>query len=870
MKKTPPSWILRLLRFFCKEEYLEQIEGDLLEIFHRENSVSKARRQFIWNSIRFFRWRYLKGIDDYQQLTTLAMIKNYLKVAVRTLLKQRAYAGINIMGLAIGLASCLLIIMYVFHERSYDSFYPDIERMYRVANGERGRWTPELLAKTMAENYPQVEASTKVSGLWESLFQIGDRRFLQESGSWADENVFKVFEMEFLAGNPETALKEPNNIVLTESLAKKCFPDQPAYEQTLLVDGDQMKVTGIVKDPPKNTHFPFTFIGASHISPNSKFNWTGNSHWTYAKLQEGVPPEEMDERLLDLYRTYVGRDIIEFSGHSTFEEFVADNPGRIYGFTLHPVRSIHLHNPNFSMGPKGSYRNVVIFSLIALFILVIACVNYINMSTARSAIRSKEVGIRKALGSDRKNIVSQFLTESMLITLVSVILALLLSGSSLTYFNELTGRLFSSSDLFAGPIILSTVGLLIIVGLLAGAYPAYVISGYSPLRALRGKVKQAGKRGLRSWLVAFQFAISIFLVATTLVIYFQVRYMQSQELGVNIDQTLVIANGRELDEKYTVFKNQLEQMNEVELVSKSSNLPFHGFGDWTYQLPDEDNRRTSPMNAFVSPGTEKILGLEMIEGRFFQENLATDTSKVVINEALAKELGWTDPIGKRLTRGVGLEFSVIGVMKDFNFTTLKREIGPIIFRYGNKSSEIGEWHQSYVLAKVKSQDILSTINKIEGRWNDLVPEYPFDAYFLNDSFQLHFEGERKFGQVFTTFSLLAILIAFLGIFALTTFVLQKRFKEIAVRKVLGATVPSLLKMIIKEFTRLVLIGGVVGIGAAFYWLNTWLEGYSYRIELTWYILAIPIASILLLTWMIVTIRSYKAAVANPSNALKEE
>ncbi len=867
-KTNPPSWSLNLLRFFCKERYLEQIEGDLMEIYSRDTPGRGARWRFAWNTLRFFRLRYLKGLDDFEQLTTLAMIKNYLKVAFRTLIRQRSYAGINIGGLAVGLASCLLIVMYIFHEQSYDRFYPELDQMYRVANGERGAWTPPLLSETMMNEYAQVEHATRIIGVYDANFRIGERSFMQPGGAIADPNMFHVFETEFLSGTKETALVEPSTVVLDESLALKCFPDEPAMGQSVMIDGETYKISGVVKDLPKNTHFPYQFV-TSQIEPDHR-NWTGNSVRTYAKVTKGVTVAEMNSKLQELYANRVGPEIIGYTGHSSFEEFTKDYPDRYFGFTLHPVSDIHLYHPNFSFGKSGNYKNVIIFSSIALFVLLIACVNYINMSTARAAIRSKEVGIRKTLGSNKKNIITQFLTESLLITFFAVLLAIVISVVSLNYFNDLTGRQFDFGDLFSITSLLAIIGLLVIVGLCAGAYPSYVISNFSPLKALRGHMRQSGKNGLRSILVMFQFAISVFLVAATIVIYQQLKHMQSQELGVNIDHVLVMNSGNELGENYDLFKNLLESRTDVSKVAKASNIPFHGYGDWGYRTLDEDNLRANPMNAFVEPGIEDVLDLEISKGRFLQSNLITDTASVVINESLAAELGWNDPIGKRLTRGEGLDFTVVGVMKDFNYASLKREISPMIFRYAHNSIEVGEWHQRYVLAKINSSDVLRTIEEIEDIWNQQSSEYPFDALFLDESFQREYEGERKFGQVFTTFSVLAILIAFLGLFALTTFVLQKRFKEIAVRKVLGATVNSLLRMIIRDFTRLVIMGGFVGIAVAFFWLESWLEDYSYRIELTWYMLALPVVLVLTLTWLLVSLKSYRAALANPANALKDE
>lgn len=868
-KKSPPGTTLRLLQFLCKDKYLEQIEGDLFELFERDGSSRKAKRNFTWSALRFFRLRYLRELDDFKQLATLAMIKNYLKVAIRTLIKQKSYTAINITGLAIGLASCLLIVMYVTHEKSYDKFYPEVEQMYRVANGEQGSYTPSLLAETMMTDIGEVAYATRISGVYEVLIKIGDRSFIQDGASYGDQQTFNVFETEFLVGDPKTCLNEPNNVVLTESLAKKCFPNKPALNETIEIEGEVYKISGIVIDQPKNTHFPYQFVVANLEMEYT--NWTGNNYWTYAKTRPKVSEKNVNEKLKALYKKYVGPPMLTYTGHESFEELESDYPDRLFGFTIYPVEDIHLHRPRFSMGAKGDAKNILIFSLIGIFILLIACVNYINMSTARSAVRSKEVGIRKTLGSQKGSIVRQFLVESQLITVIAVVLAIAMAFLSLNYFNQLTGRNFTYQDLFTWTNMSSIVILLLLVGLLAGGYPAYVISNFSPLKALKGQLNQGGKKGLRSVLVAFQFAISVFLVAATVVIYQQLQHMQSKELGINIEQTLVINNGIELGEKYEVFKAQLEQMAEVEIVGKASNIPFHGYGDWGYTLPEDNNRAIGPYNAFMSPETQDVLEIEMVAGRYFSENMVSDTASVVINEALAKEIGAENLIGQRLSRGGGdLSFTVIGVMKDFNFTTLKRDIAPVIFRYGTSSQEIGEYHQSFIVAKVASSDLSRTLRSIEEKWNVLVPNYPFDSTFMDDSFQKQYEGERKFGQVFTTFSLLAIFIAFLGLFALTTFVLQARFKEIAVRKVLGASVASLLRMVLKDFTILVVIGGIVGIGSAFFWLENWLQDYSYRISLSWYLMLIPIVLILLLTWVVVSLKSYKAATSNPAMALKDE
>ncbi|MEO9484175.1 MAG: ABC transporter permease [Ekhidna sp.] len=868
-KHSPPKWALRFLQFFYKERYLEQIEGDLYELFQREGETRKAKFHFGLNTIRFFRLRYLKGLDDFEQLTTLAMIKNYLKVAIRTLIKQKSYTAINISGLAVAIASALLISMYIFHEKSYDNFYPDVDRMYRVANGDNGSWTPTLLAQTIQAEIPQTEAATKLNGLSESFLEVGDQGILQDGGLWVDENFLKVFDIQLLQGSLEYALTEPDHVILTETLAAKFFADVAAMDQVIEIDGDQFKVVGIVADPPKNTHIPYEYIVANPVDPEGKYYWSGNNTFTYLKLKEMSNPSDVSILLADLYAEKVGPDYIEYTGHESFEALQKEYPNRNFAFTMVPVLDIHLQKPHFSMGSQGDQESILIFSLIALFILLIACINYINLSTARSSVRSKEVGIRKSLGSQKKNIILQFLTESMLITLISVIFACILAILSVNLFNQLTQRVFVSSDLFTFESMAVLAVLLLIVGPLAGGYPAYIMARFNPIQALKGGVAKAGKQTFRNILVAFQFATSVFLIAITLVIYFQVEYMQSQDIGIDISNTLVVKNGVQLEGKYDVLKAELEKNPYIKHVSKSSNVPFYGFPDYGYSVPNQSGLSFSPNNVFMAPGAEQVFNMELLDGRFFKENFVPDTACVIVNQALAKELGWEDPVGKKLKRDDKI-YTVIGLVKDFNYSSLKRNVDALIIRHGSPSYEIGIYHQNYILVQFSNKNLKKVFEDVEGEWSKVAGGYPFEARFLDDTFQLQFESERRFGMIFTTFSGMAIFIALLGLFALTTFVLQKRYKEIAVRKVMGATISSLINMIIKDFTKLVLAGSLIGIGAAFYWLTDWLQGYSTRIELSWYLLALPVLIILALTWLVVSAKSYKAAIANPSKALKDE
>lgn len=863
-EKNPPKWALKILRVFIKDRYLEQIEGDLYELFERNHS--KVR--FAWNTLRFFRLRYLKGLDDFEQLTSLAMVKNYLKVALRALMRQKSYAIINISGLAVALASAMLISAYIIHESSYDNYHKDGEKLYKITKRERGKWTPSLLAHAIREEVPQFESSTKTSGVGEALFRINGEAIRQDGGVWADQFFFEVFEVPFISGNATNALAQPANVVLTKEIAEKYFGKESAMSKVIEIDGEDYQVSGIIENTPRNTHFPFKYIVADHLDLNDRYYWTGGDGQTYAKLGENVSIIDAEGALEKLYTKYAGPEIIEFTGHDSFEEFKKEYPDQIHSYVPHPLASIHLDKPYLSNGNPGSRENIKIFFFISLFILIIACINYINMSTARSTLRSKEVGIRKTLGSTRQNVIMQFLTESLLITLFAILIAFGLASISLELFNSITLRDFRIEDLFTLNNALISICLLVFVGIIAGAYPAFIISRFNPISALKGGLKLKGKSPFRNGLVSFQFATSIFLIAATLVIYLQVNYLKTRDIGIDIDKTLVIKNGMRLDTKYDAFKRQLLASRHIKEVAKASNVPFMGYPNYGYTVA-ESNIRIDPDNFFVEPGFEEVLDVELIEGRFFKPNMLSDTSKVIVNESFVKEVGWENALGKKLKREPQV-FEVVGVMKDFNYQSLKSGISPMILRYGASVWDIGIWHQRNILVKYQGDNIKGMLEDVEETWDSFVPDYPFDSSFLDDSFNRLYDSERRFGKIFTTFSILAMFIAFLGLFSLTTFILQRRYKEIAVRKVMGATVSSLLRMMIKEFTWLVGIGGIVGITASFYWLNEWLNGYSYRITLDWYLPIIPVLIILVLTWIIVSVKSYGAATINPSHALKDE
>ncbi|RKQ43087.1 putative ABC transport system permease protein [Roseivirga pacifica] len=873
----PPRWSITLLRLYCKPRALEIIEGDAYELFYRRietEGLKAARRKFSWDVIRFFRLRYIKGLEDFNSLNNISMFKNYFKTAFRSLMKQRFYSFINIAGLALGLAVCLLIVLYISNEVSYDKYHPDVERVYRVANGKSGAWTPARLGMRMKGDLPEVEETVRIQGPFSQTFKIGDRIFKEEQGFNADSTVHKLFEIKFVEGNPDEALTQPNAILLTKSLADKFFNYQSALGKVIKVDGEDVQVTGVIADAPSNTHFKYNYINSyPHESWVTIGNWTGNNFYTYAKLSNGALPTSVETKFDGLAEKYIAPVIIQYSGHSSYEDYLAQG-GRKPGISLLPMTDLHLRYPHLALGSSGSIENVYIFSAVALFILIIACINFMNLSTARSAMRSKEVGMRKVMGSVRGQLISQFLVESMLISVSAMVLALGIAALSLDGFNTLANRTFTLNELFALPTLLKLLGLVLVVGLLAGAYPAFVLSAFKPIKALKGESQTGGKgnAALRQGLVAFQFAISIFLIVSTVVVFTQLNFLSKQSLGFEPDQVLVVKNANRLGAKGQSFLNDINRLPSVENATLSSQFVSSGISDWGYQTVEEVPREHSFINMFATDEYLETLGIALVDGRNFSNEVTSDTASILINESAAKWLGWEDPIGRKLSRGVNADYTIVGIVKDFNFESLKREIEPFVIRpmTWDGKAEAG-WYAGNYLSLKLSGDYQNTVQSVKAAWERAIPDEPFEFVFLDDAFNDLYVEEERFGKLFTASSGLAIVIACLGLFALAAYTLERKYKEIAVRKVLGASVKSLTLMVISSFTKLVVIGAVIAIPLGYWAMKQWLSDFAYQIDinnpLVW---VLPALFVALIAWLTVGYQSIRTASANPIKALRSE
>lgn len=874
--QEPPQWALKFLKFYCKPRALEIIEGDAYELFYKriqEEGLKQARRKFSWDVLRFFRLKYIKGLEDFNSLNNIAMFKNYFKISVRSLLKQGFYSFINISGLAIGLAACLLITMYISHELSFDKFHQDVDRIYRVANGQAGAWTPARLGIQMKIDFPEIEEVARLNGPYDQTFKIGDQVYKEPNGFSADSTFSKIFTVQFIEGNPNDALKQPNSIVLTQSLANKFFDFGEAVGQIIKVDGVDVLVTGVVADPPMNTHFHYSYINSY---PDETWvtvgNWTGNAFYTYVKLAPGATVEQINAKIPDFVASYIGPELIKYSGHDSYGEFLAAGGKKTFSFIS--MQQLHLHYPHLALGSGGNIDNVYIFSAVAFFILLIACINFMNLSTARSAMRSKEVGMRKVLGSLRSQLIGQFMVESILVCLLSSILALGIASLALDGFNSLANRSFTYNALFDTITLIKLFGLMLVVGLLAGAYPAFVISSFKPISALKGESHTGSKSNsmLRKGLVAFQFAISILLIISTVVVFSQLSFIRNQDLGLNQEQVMLVKNVSKLEDKASSFLSQIDRIPAVKSRSLSNQYISGGVSDWGYQTLEDNPRSYSFINLFATQDYLETMEIELLEGRGFKKNLASDTANILINEKAKNWLGWGDVLGKKLSRGDGEDYTIIGVVKDFNYTSLRRDIEPFIFRLMQEDGRAeGNWYAANYLSLKITGDYQHAVSEVREAWTQVIPDEPFEYVFLDDSFNSLYQEEERFGQLFTASSGLAIIIACLGLFALAAFTLQRRYKEIAVRKVLGASVQNLALMVIRSFTLLVGIGAIVAIPVGYLLMKEWLASFAYQINLNNPLIWItPALFVAVIAWLTVAFQSVKTATSNPVKALRSE
>ena len=809
------------------------------------------------------------------------MLKNYFKTAIRNLFKSKGFSAINIIGLACGLATCLLIILYVADELNYDHYNKKIDQIYRVdADLQFGGHhfelasAPDPLGVALKSEFPQVLQYVRLRNHGGFLVKKGNQNIQEDRVILADSTLFDVFTLPLLAGDPHTALVNPNSVVMTESMAKKYFPQSAPTDivgKTLTInDTSVYKITGVIKDVPKESHFHYDFFVSMYgqLSPYEINQWTSNNFNTYILLSKNADPKKLASQLDDFVMKYV--EPFFKSLNITKEEF--KKQGNYLHYNLMPLSRIHLYSDKESeLEANGNIQYVYIFSVIALFILMIACVNFMNLSTARSSGRAKEVGVRKVLGSLRKNLIIQFLTESMVISFISMILALLMAALLLPYFNRLSGKELTMYSFFASWMLPSLLLLVIIVGLLAGIYPAFYLSSFKPVEVLKGKIASGFKTGwFRSGLVIFQFAISIFLIIGTLVIYSQLNYIRNKDIGYDRDHVLIIKNTDALGDAGKVFKDEVLKLSGVQNATMTGYLPTAGWRSESplFPSPSVDTKDAISTQIWrIDENYIPTLGMTMDQGRNFSKEFPTDSSGIIINQAFAKLLGFKDVLNKPLyylnhfPSKDPSKYHIIGVIKNFNFNSLHDVVAPLVLLLAPQDGSIA--------FRINTSHITNLIASIQDIYKKIAPGQPFTYSFMDADFSKTYQSEQRMGGLSITFSILAILIACLGLFGLITYAAEQRTKEIGIRKVLGATVTNVTTMLSKDFLKLVLISTLIAFPLSWLVMNKWLQSFAYRIHISWWIFLVAGATAILIALITVCFRAIKAATANPVDSLRQ-
>lgn len=807
------------------------------------------------------------------------MFKNYFETALRNLIRHKGYSLINITGLAIGMACCLLIFMFVTEELSYDNYSQYADRIVRVAGAFKygGRefnmaTVPAPMAKTLVNDYPEVEDAVRFRRRGSYILKYGENSFKEQRFVFSDATLFKIFGIPLLKGDPETALKEPNSLVLSKKTAKKYFGTQNAIGKIIKVDNkDDYKVTGVFEKIPGNSHFHFDVIASLESLQESREQvWLSNNFNTYLLLGKHTDPKALEAKFPEFIKKYFAPQVEKFLGQS-LEKLVASGNASI-SFYLQPLRRIHLYSDLRSeMSHNSDIKYIYIFSAIALFILIIAAINFMNLSTARSAGRAREVGIRKVVGSARGQLVRQFLIESMILSVISMSIALVLIKLVLPFFNSLSGKEFVMSNFYHWEILLVVIAVTLLTGIFAGLYPAFLISAFQPISVLKGQLKSGVKSGwLRSGLVVFQFAASIILIISTMVVMNQLKYIQEKKLGFNKEEVLILQNAYLLDKQAEAFKNELLTHPQIKSATISSYLPVPSNRNSTAVFPEgqvANKNSTSIQNWDIDYDYFKTLGINIIKGRNFSREFSTDDSAAIINQQAAKQFGWQNPIGKKLSGVVSLKgdmktFTVIGMVEDFHFESLRSSIGPMVL-FLEESKE-------FISFRIDTHDIPGTINLLRSKWDKFLPGQPFAYWFLDERFNNIYQAEQQLGNIFGVFTLLAIFIGCLGLFGLAAFISEQRTKEIGVRKVLGASVSSIIRLLSREFVILVGIANVVAWPIAYVIMKQWLQDFAYRASLTITIFIVSGVMAVVIALLTTGYQAIKAALSDPVKSLKYE
>jgi putative ABC transport system permease protein len=854
------------MNLFLKGEDFREFSGDIDEIYQYKCACGSKRRAKLWFWLRVL--ESIPGIIRDIVYWRSIMIKNYLKIAMRNFQRHKGYSFINIAGFAIGMAVCLLILIYVRHELSYDKYHKDEDRIYRIAQDIRTQTSNRLfaavspmVAPTLKAEFAQVDNAARALPTSPRLVKREEKIFYESRFMYADQDLFDVLTIPLIWGNPKEALIRPQTLVISERIALKYFGHDNPIGDTLEINQQEYEITGIAVDHPENTHLKYDLIASMETLADwsEMTNWYSTMFYTYLKVKPNVNMDEFPQKVAHLADKYV-------------EERLASR--RIsYNYFLQSLSGIHLHSPvRYDVEPSGNSAYVYIFSFVGFFILLIACLNFMNLSTSRSVKRAKEVGLRKVVGAQRLQLVSQFLGESLMVSLLSLGLAMFIAKLTIPLVTHLTGIALSFNQLLTPWVLISLIAGSILVGLVAGTYPALVLSAFRPVATLKG-ILGRDSRGfaLRTVLVVFQFAISIILIFGTLVMSSQFNFMKNQYLGFIKEQRLILPlrGGISITDNYETVKDRFSKHVSITGATVSSSVPGRPLSSFSIRIVGEDDERSQDMyHMYFDSDFIPDYEIEMVAGRAFQQEISTDIrGAFLINEAAVTAFGWSsfeDALGKRLQTGFGGRINpIIGVTKNFHYRGLQSKVEPLLIEFQPDVFR-------YITLSIDTSNLKESLSFIESQWKTLFAGKPYESFFLDTDFDQQYRADVQVGRIFGIFTVLGLFIACLGLLGLASFTAESRTKEIGIRKVLGASVKGIVFMLSKQFTKWVLLANVIAWPVAYYIMSRWLKSFAYRTDINILIFIISGLLVLAIALLTVSFQSIRAATSNPADSLRYE
>jgi len=790
------------------------------------------------------------------------MFKNLLKTTVRYIRKHAGYSLLNVLGLTLGITSALFLIIYVSDELSYDRYHEKADRIYRVSSkitetDDQFTWIVAQIpfGPQAAQDYPEIESFTRFINMPRALYKYEDKEYNEENFYYADSTVFDIFTFKVLSGEVKSAVKDPKKIVLTKTAAARYFGKSDPIGKTLTEGTNAYEVTGVIEDVPSNSHFRFDAITARNNLPKQIGNWGNFGVFTYLLLPQNLDVKAFETKIQGMYDAYMKQI---FGPINIKIEYI-----------LEPIKRIHLYSTNANEPePTGSITYVYIFGVVAIFLILIAAMNYMNLATARSTRRAREVGLRKVVGSRRSALVMQFLGESVALTLISLIISIILMIVLLPKFNLLAGKSFSPEILYSPVVLISLLGIVLITGIFGGSYPALFLSRFSPVTVLKGEITQGSAGSLfRKILVVIQFSISVAMIVCTLVVFRQLNYLKNKDQG--FDQKNVVSlqlNNREMIRKYPLLKQLMLGNEDIKYVTSTNTPMGEGSGKLVFNVETDQGMSQRGINfTVVDHDFVETLGIRIAQGRDFQKDMPSDTlNGVLVNETFVKRMGWSDPIGKKIEAGDEntLRARVVGVIADYHQTGMYNEIESLLLAYRE--------FNNILYIKLSGNNTEQTISYIESKWKEVFPDQPFAYTYLSERFNRQFEADEKRGLIFTMFTILAILIACLGLFGLASYMVEQRTREVGIRKVFGASEGVVIRLISREFLVLVTISIIIAVPTAYLVMSNWLENYVYRTSVGVPLLLLAAGLTLVITFITVGYKAYQASVMNPANAIRTE